>query len=76
MTNQESGRQSRILVEHPVYKVAIEEIRKELYTRWTNSDFSDVTNREEVFRLNIALELFSTKLNEFMLIAENEQTPE
>lgn len=69
----EMGIQSQLLKENAVFQFAIEDLRRGLYQRWLDTDFSDVENREEIYRLRMSLELMVSKLDQIVTNAENEQ---
>lgn len=72
----ETGIKSQLLKDNSIFKQAVEELRGDLYNKWVASNFSDSTNREELYRLKVALELVMTKLDSYILQAENKQLEE
>jgi hypothetical protein len=44
------------ILNNPVYRAVVEEIQKDLVNRWRSAPMSDVEGREELFRMNAAIE--------------------
>ena len=64
--------ESKLLKEHPIFSACIEEVRQDLYKKWCESNFSDVTNREELHKLMVSLELVVSRLDSKIFLGEQE----
>lgn len=67
-----AGVQSKLLKENTVFQYAIDELKKDMFNRWLNSEVHLHVQREEIYKITMCIELFKTELDRLILKAENE----
>lgn len=70
MNDLMSGFESELLKTNPIFTECVNDLRRNYYTKWCESNFSDVTNREEIFKLMCNLELVVKQLDKKIFEAE------
>ena len=68
----QDGLESKILKENEIFATCLEEVRSDLYQKWCQSNFSDATNREELYKTMVAIELIVARLDSKIFMAESQ----
>ena len=68
--------QSKLLIDNPIYMDAVNQLHTELFDKWANSEFDDHENREQLYRLMVALGLITSKLDGYAALSRPHHTHE
>lgn len=70
---QLEGHHAKLLIDNPIFETCIQELKSEFFEKWKNSNFPDTNNREELFKMVVALDLVVAKLHNKVFEAELEE---